>query len=156
MWQGLATSTVKCYQSAQRSFLKFCNQLNITPLPAQEWTLIIYAAHLAQTLTVSTIKMHMVAIRHLLIIQGLDRPAVCDRGPTPSGKANILENATLNSQQSRHRSITIQRPFIRDWSGDDGSSSRSAQLNHQVIRMLGQLCFRTVYLVSKVRHDGHP
>ena len=86
MWRGLATSTVKSYQSAQRSFLKFCNQLDITPLPAQEWTLIIYAAHLAQTVSVSTIKMHMAAIRHLHIIQGLDPP------PTTSPRIHLVIN----------------------------------------------------------------
>ena len=86
MWQGLATSTMKSYQSAQRSFLKFCNQLNIVPLPAQEWTLIIYAAHLAQTVSVSTIKMHMAAIRHLHIIQGLDSP------PTTSPRIHLVTN----------------------------------------------------------------
>ena len=31
--------------------------------------------------------------------------------------------------------------FISDWSSNDRSGSRSAQLNHQVIRMLGQLAF---------------
>ena len=71
-------------QSPIRSFLKFCNQLNIAPLPAQEWTLIIYTAHLAQTVSVSTIKMHMAAIRHLHIIQGLDPP------PTTSPRIHLV------------------------------------------------------------------
>ena len=86
MWRGLATSTTKSYQSAQRSFQKFCNQLNVAPLPAQEWTLIIYTAHLAQTVSVSTIKMHMAAIRHLHIIQGLDPP------PTTSPRIRLVTN----------------------------------------------------------------
>ena len=86
MWRGLATSTTKSYQSAQRSFQKFCNQLNVAPLPVQEWTLIIYTAHLAQTVSASTIKMHMAAIRHLHIIQGLDPP------PTTSPHIRLVTN----------------------------------------------------------------
>ena len=36
---SLAASTQKCYQSGQRRFLSFCQQVNLDPLPASEHTI---------------------------------------------------------------------------------------------------------------------
>ncbi len=71
---GIATSTEKAYTSAQRSYLFFCSQLNVTPLPASEDTLILYIADLAQSKAHSTIKTYLAVVRYLHVINGLGNP----------------------------------------------------------------------------------
>lgn len=74
MKAGIATSTEKTYSTAQRSFLSFCQDLNLSPLPATEDTLILYVTHLAQTKVHSTIRTYLAGVRHLHIINGLGNP----------------------------------------------------------------------------------
>ena len=61
MFQGIAKTTRKTYESAQRKFLEFCHwsqclNANGSPLPASEWTLMLFTTHLSQTIKASSIK----------------------------------------------------------------------------------------------------
>jgi hypothetical protein len=71
---GIAQSTEKTYSTAQRGYLLFCQRLNLTPLPATEDTLILFATELAQARAYSTIKTYLAGVRHLHVIHGLGNP----------------------------------------------------------------------------------
>lgn len=75
MVNGLAPSTRRSYVSAQRKFLKFSVDIGIlTPVPATERTLCLFASYLAQSLRYPSIKVYMSAIRSLHIEQGYQDP----------------------------------------------------------------------------------
>ena len=79
MFQGIASSTRRTYSSAQRKFLEFChwNQSvhpNGSPLPATEWTLMLFASHLSNTIKASSIKVYIAAIRSLHLENGFPNP----------------------------------------------------------------------------------
>ena len=42
MFQGIASTARQTYASAQRKFLEFCQWINAAPLPASEWTLMLF------------------------------------------------------------------------------------------------------------------
>ena len=79
--QGLAPSTRRVYQSAQRRFLDFC-RLNGRAnddgsiLPANEETFMCFASFLADNLNQSSIKVYLSAVRSLHINHGLPDPLV--------------------------------------------------------------------------------
>ena len=72
--KGIAPSTSKVYSSVQRIYLEFCSRLNLTPLPASEATLILFATELAQTRAHSTIRNYLAGVRHLHVTQGHGNP----------------------------------------------------------------------------------
>jgi hypothetical protein len=72
--RGIAPSTEKAYLSAQRGFVAFCQQLNLTPLPASEDTLILYVTDRAQTCAHTTIRAYLAGVRHMHIVNGFANP----------------------------------------------------------------------------------
>ena len=74
MRQGVAPSTQKTYNSAERLFVDFCQRSDRTPLPASESTLILFVAELAQTRAHSTIRVYLAGVRHLHILNGWANP----------------------------------------------------------------------------------
>ncbi|XP_011409281.1 PREDICTED: uncharacterized protein LOC105316169, partial [Amphimedon queenslandica] len=61
--KGLADSSASSYATAQRRFLSFCAECNITPLPLSEHTLCLFAAFLAnQGLQARTIQAYLSAL----------------------------------------------------------------------------------------------
>ncbi len=76
---GLAPSTQGTYTSAKRSYLSFCLQLNLTPIPVSQRTSCLFAAHLANKgLQSSSISAYLSALRHLQIEAGMVPPARCE------------------------------------------------------------------------------
>jgi hypothetical protein len=81
MFQGIASSTRRTYDSAQRKFLEFCRwsqclHSNGSPLPASEWTLMLFATHLSRTIKAASIKVYLAGIRSLHIENGFPNPLV--------------------------------------------------------------------------------
>lgn len=79
MFQGIASSTRRTYSSAQRKFLEFCHwsqsaHSNGSPLPASEWTLMLFVSHLSRTIKASSIKVYLAAVRSLHIENGFPNP----------------------------------------------------------------------------------
>ena len=79
LYYGLAKSTRKTYSASQRRFLEFCYWAghiheNGSPLPANEQTLMMFAAHLSQTIKASSIKVYLSGVRSLHIEQGFKNP----------------------------------------------------------------------------------
>ena len=79
MFQGIAKTTRKTYDSAQRKFLEFCHwsqclNANGSPLPASEWTLMLFTTHLSQTIKASSIKVYLAGVRSLHIENGFANP----------------------------------------------------------------------------------
>ena len=79
MFQGIASTTRRTYDSAQRRFLEFCRwsqslNANGSPLPASEWTLMLFVTHLSRTIKASSIKVYLAGIRSLHIENGFANP----------------------------------------------------------------------------------
>ena len=63
---GLATATQKCYSTRQQRYKQFCKQASRTGIPTSESTLLLFAAHLAQSgLAHTSIKVYFSAIGNL-------------------------------------------------------------------------------------------
>jgi hypothetical protein len=71
---AFAKSTVKTYKSQTTAFLKFCLHYNIVSLPASQDTLCAYLAFLSRSLSPSSIKGYMNAVRLLHIEAGFVNP----------------------------------------------------------------------------------
>ena len=79
MFQGISNTTRKTYDSAQRKFLEFCHwsqslNANGSPLPASEWTLMLFTTHLSQTIKASSIKVYLAGVRSRHIENGFANP----------------------------------------------------------------------------------
>ena len=67
---GLAPLTSRTYGSGYSRYLNFCERAHLTPLPASERGLCLFAAFLVEErVTHSTIKCYLSAVRHLHIQQ---------------------------------------------------------------------------------------
>ena len=76
-WNALAPSTRKTYQSAKTRYLKFCTKGGFPPLPLSEHQLCQYASYLTNdSVSHSSIKSYLSAIRHLQIAQGMADPGI--------------------------------------------------------------------------------
>lgn len=71
---GLAPSTQRTYSAPQRQFIDFCTQHQLQALPASQYTLQLFAAHLAQRLKPQSIPVYLAAVRALHIAHGFDNP----------------------------------------------------------------------------------
>ena len=74
---ALAPSSQRTYKSAQYHYLNFCRSVHCPPLPLTEHLLCQFASQLAnESLSHSTIKGYISAVRHLQIAAGLPDPAI--------------------------------------------------------------------------------
>ena len=72
---ALASSTHKTYASAERRYLNFCKDFNLSPLPVAESTLCYFVACLGQQgLAHSSISTYLSGVRQTQIAHGFDDP----------------------------------------------------------------------------------
>ena len=69
-----AESTKKTYQTHLNSYLKFCDTMDIVPVPASEQTIAQYAAYLARRLKPDSVKQYLNIIRILHLECGEKHP----------------------------------------------------------------------------------
>ena len=70
--RSLAPTTHKLYLWGQQQYIGFCQQFCLSPLPTNDYTLLLFIASLAQSnLVHTTIKTYFSAIRSLHIQSGL-------------------------------------------------------------------------------------
>ena len=79
MFQGIASSTRRSYESAQRKFLQFCRwsqclHADGSALHASEWTLMLFATYQPKNIKASSIKVYLAGIRSLHIENGFINP----------------------------------------------------------------------------------
>ena len=79
MANGIAASTRRTNTTAQRRFIAFCYQTKRLapsgfPCPASERTLMLFAAHLADSMKANSIKVYMAGVRSLHVEQGFPNP----------------------------------------------------------------------------------
>ena len=80
--KGLAESTQLTYLSGKKRYLSFCTRAGVAPVPVGEKLLCSFVAFLAKEgLKYRTIKVYLLAVRHLHIEQTLPDPFA--GGPTP-------------------------------------------------------------------------
>ena len=107
-------------ESAQRRFLRFCSQGNLTPLPVSENNLCLYVAFLFQeNLSSVTIKSYLSAVRHLQISYGLPDPftASLPRLEQTLREVKVCYGRTGRNSSSQKLPITpkILREFKQLW-----------------------------------------
>ena len=71
---SMTPSTARAYKAAQSRYVAFCARFSLTPLPASEQTLILFAAELAQDLAHSTIRSYLSGVKNLHILSGMADP----------------------------------------------------------------------------------
>jgi hypothetical protein len=78
---AFARSTVQTYKSQTNSYLRFCVNYGLQPVPATQQILCTYMAFLSRSLTPSSGKGYMNAVRLLHIesgfVRGQSEPPVC-------------------------------------------------------------------------------
>ena len=72
---GIASSTRRTYNTAERRFISFCHQTRQLspsgyPCPASEWTLMLFVSHLSESIKADSIKVYLAGVRSLHIKQG--------------------------------------------------------------------------------------
>ena len=72
--ENFSANTKKTYQSHLTSYLKFCDLMDIVPVPASEETVALYAAYLARRLKPSSVTQYINIIRVLHLECGLPHP----------------------------------------------------------------------------------
>ncbi len=60
---GLRLNTNRTYNSAQQSYITFCSQFDLIPLPASERALLRYIAHMSYSVKGSSLHVYMSAIK---------------------------------------------------------------------------------------------
>ena len=74
---SVAESTRRSYSSAQRRYLQFCRDQNLSPVPTSEGQLCQFVSYLAlANLSHNTMKCYLSAIRHLHIAEGAGDPQI--------------------------------------------------------------------------------
>jgi len=118
---GLADSSHRTYNSAQRQFLQFCREFSFDPFPASEETLILFATHLAQRIKPQSITVYLAAVRSLHVAHGLSNPL----------QPGLKLKQTLRGIERQHFSAPKQKlpltfdilsavkPFLNSRSDDD-------------------------------------
>jgi hypothetical protein len=71
---AFASTTQKMYRSHLKSYLNFCCQYEVSPVPAEQDTLVAYMAFLARTLSPSSIPAYMKIVRLLHLDSGFRNP----------------------------------------------------------------------------------
>ena len=71
---AFAKNTIRTYKSQTNSFLKFCINYGLKPVPATQQTLCAYLAFLSRSLSPSSVKDYMNAVRLLHIESGFVNP----------------------------------------------------------------------------------
>ena len=100
---GLAPSTQGTYASAKCSYLSFCLQHNLPPIPASQHTTCLFAAHLASKgLRPSSISAYLAALRHLQIEVGAFPPP---RGEWP--QLQYVMRGIKRLQNTHHKKIRL-------------------------------------------------
>jgi hypothetical protein len=71
---AFASTTKKTYRSHLKSYINFCSEYGVTPIPATQDTLIAYMVFLARTLSPNSIPGYMNIIRILHLDAGFQNP----------------------------------------------------------------------------------
>ena len=107
---GLADSTKSSYSTAQKRYLSFCSQLNLSPLPLTEKTL---------CLQLRTISAYLSALRHLQISAGLQAPQT-DSWPWLHYVTRGLKRSLGQANRTRLPiTSSIMRQLQEIWSGPE-------------------------------------
>lgn len=80
MYQGIRSSTKRTYSSAQKSFLAFCQEFSLCPMPASEQIILWYIAYLrshkVHKIKSNSLNVYLAAIRSLHIMEGFESPPI--------------------------------------------------------------------------------
>lgn len=105
--KGLAATTQRSYQSAQKRYLKYCLERGFNPLPTTELILCRFVAYLAhQGLKQRTLKSYLSAIRHLHIAEGLEDPF-----KAPLHRLHYTLSGVIKTESERAGSKRVRLPI---------------------------------------------
>ena len=111
MLDGLRLSTKQTYSSAQRSFISFCNNFSLAPIPASEQTILWYMAYTQskpgfKAIKASSLRVHLSAIRSLHVLSGSIVPPTC----TP--RVNLILKALSDNGPGPVQKLPITYPIL--------------------------------------------
>lgn len=108
---GLAHSTRRTYQTGERRYIRFCQEAGLTPFPAKEKSLILFAAHLYQEgLLAGTVKSYLSAVRHTQITLGLGDPRV---GEMPQLEYVVKGIRKRTSEKNKRKRLPISPNILK-------------------------------------------
>ena len=100
---GIRATTQKTYNSAQKSYLEFCNLYHLIPLPATEQIILWYIAYLnLKKLSPSTVHVYLSALRSLHVMSDLAPPDIF----TPKVKLSLKSIAEASPPPVQKHPIT--------------------------------------------------
>jgi len=106
---GLALSTRTTYIAGQHRYLNFCQAIKAIPIPASEQTLLLFATHLADSsITYSTIKVYISAIRHMHVREGLHEDFSTQLTPRLHLTLKGIQKSQATSSQRTRLPITLK------------------------------------------------
>ena len=110
---ALAPSSQKTYTSAQNRYIRFCNSLQLSPLPLSEHQLCQFASFLAkENLSHSSIKGYLSALRHLQIASGLPDPGIASM-PKLEGVVKGIKSIQAKTKQKANVRLPITVDILR-------------------------------------------
>ena len=75
IYGGLRQGTRRTYNSAQKSYINFCQSHDLCPVPASEDTILLYVTHLyLNKLKYTSVRVYLSAVRSLHIEEGVGNP----------------------------------------------------------------------------------
>ena len=101
--KGIRGTTKSTYSTAQKRFIQFCELYQLTPLPCNPETVLLYVTYLHNAgLTPATVSVYISAIRSLHVLAGLPEPEL----RSPQVKLAMKAMVSLNPPPRKKMPIT--------------------------------------------------
>ena len=106
---GLARSTRQTYSTGQRLFADFCAMARIVPLPADEWSLMLFITwlHSVRHLSPATVSVYLASVRSLHVDRGFPDPL----NDTPR-LHRVLRGIQRSSASPRSSRLPVTQPIL--------------------------------------------
>lgn len=97
---AFSANTIRCYASQRKTYIRFCTQIGVAPVPATTQLLCRYVAHLGKTLCYKSIRQYMNIIRIIHLEWGVQNPLEGDYYLTQTlrGARRVLGDATVQKE----------------------------------------------------------
>jgi len=151
--RGVAKSTLRTYNTGKKHYIAFCQEANISPLPAQEDVLCHFVAHLFSLgIRFCSVRSYLSAVRHLHIMSGFPDPSL-----TPCPRLEYVlrgfrrECTAIPKPQRLPITPLILRKIHEAWSGSPLSADKVmlwAAFCLGFFGFLSSLCFFFTHAIS--------
>ena len=96
---GIRGTTKSTYSTAQKRFLKFCDDYELSPIPCSHQTILLYVTYLHNAgLTANSVSVYISAVRSLHVLAGLPEPELRTPQVKLALKAMVAKNPPLRKK----------------------------------------------------------